>query len=82
MASYDEKNVNDMLGKAGGKLGMDKNQLKSALENGDIGKITQNMRPQDAQKLQKLLQNPQLASQIMNSPQVQALLKKLMGGEG
>ena len=39
------------------------------------------LKPEDAEKVRNIMNNPEMTKKILNSPQAQALMKKLMGGK-
>lgn len=71
--------LNDLLKMAGQKLGKDPQQLKQQLQNGKVENAINNLKPADAAKLRQILQNPQLAEQLLSTPQARQLFKKLTG---
>ena len=41
--------------------------------------ILKSLKPEDAEKVRNIMNNPEMTKKILNSPQAQALMKKLMG---
>ena len=78
MVYKNNDNINDFLKQAGAKIGADPAQLKQAVDNGKLDDLVKKMNPRDAQKLQQVLANPQLARQMLNSPQAQMLIRQFM----
>lgn len=78
MNSQDNNNLNDLLKQASEKTGMDMNNLKNNASNGNIANLVSKMNPKDAARFQEILNNPELAQQMLNSPQAQMLMKKFM----
>ncbi len=72
--------LNMLLNMAGKKLGVNPNSLKSSLESGDLKGVMNGMNPEAAQKFNNIVSNPKELEKIMNSPQAQELIKKLMEG--
>ena len=54
-------------------------QLRSALESGQLQEATRNMRPEDSKKLQSVLGSRAQMEKLMKSPQAKALYEKLTG---
>ena len=53
--------------------------LQQQLAAGKYDSVLNGLNPNDSQKLQTLLNNPKLAQQVINTPQAQQMLKKLLG---
>lgn len=75
-----QKELNAMLDALYKKMGTTPQDLKQSAQNGQLDRIIRSLNPNDSQKLQEVLQNPEAANQLLNSPQAQQLIKKLMGG--
>lgn len=71
-----DNNIKNLIMQASAKAGVDQNTLKNNIDNGKLDDILSKMRPQDAQKFQQILSNPQMAQQMLSTPQAQALIKK------
>ena len=54
-------------------------QLKSSAQSGDLSKIIGNMNPNDASKIQKILNDKAATEKLLSSPQAQELLKRFSG---
>ena len=74
--NYDK--ILEMLSK---RMGTDPSNLKSAAQKGSIDSLLRSMKPEDAQKIQSLLQNKSELERIMKSEQAQAILKHLSEGK-
>ena len=70
--------INDMLDSMSGQLGGNSGKLKDAVNNGSFDKVLNNLKPADAQKLQSLLSNKEETERLLQTPQAQMLLKKLL----
>ena len=55
--------------------------LAGALQNGGLDRLMEQMSPENAQKLQSMMGNRERAQQILDSPQAQALIRKLLDGK-
>ncbi len=79
--NFDPKQVDQLLGTAGKKLGIPPQQLRAELESGKYDAVLKNMNQKDSAMLQKVLKNPQLLEKMLSSPQAKALYQKLSGGK-
>ncbi len=64
---------------ASGKLGISEEQLARTVQSGNIDNL--GLSPENNQKLEGLLGDRSNAEALLKSPQVQALLSQLLGGE-
>ena len=60
------------------KLGKSPEQIKRQAESGKLDQLTKNLSPDQTQKLSQLLKDPKAMEQLMQSQQVQQLLRRLM----
>lgn len=74
--NYDK--ILEMLSK---RMGTDPSNLKSAAQKGSVDSLIRSMKPEDAQKIQNILQNKSELERIMKSEQAQAILKHLSEGK-
>ena len=70
-------NLNDLL-KNNGKI--DKKAVENAVKTGNTDRLVNSLSAEDKQKFLKLMSDKQAMSDILKSPQAQALLK-LFGGK-
>lgn len=61
------------------QLHCDPAQLRQQLQSGSLGGIASKMDGDSARQLQELLKNPRQLQQVMNSPQMKELLRKIQG---
>lgn len=71
--------LNNLLNGLSERLNTTPEQLKANLEKGNLDSVVSKMSSGQAKRLQKILDNPQQSEKILNSPQAQAIIKKLMG---
>ena len=71
--------INNLLNGLSERLNTTPEQLKANLEKGNLDSVVSKMISGQAKRLQKILDNPQQSEKILNSPQAQAIIKKLMG---
>lgn len=74
-----EKQIQDIINSLAQKLGQKPEALQDNVQNGDVGKILGRMDSKQAQKVQNILNDREQTEKILNTPQAQALIKKLMG---
>lgn len=76
MNTPDPKNMNDLIQKASQQLGTSSGELKRQIDNGKLDEIMKKLPPQQAQNFQNILNNPELAKKLMDTPQAKMLMKK------
>ena len=74
-------NYDNMLEMLSKRMGTDPSNLKAAAQKGSVDSLMRSMKPEDAQKIQNILQNKSELERIMKSEQAQAILKKLSEGK-
>lgn len=73
----DKAKTAELLRIASEKLGVPQETLKQEIQSGKFDKALAAMKPQDAANFRKILGNPKLLGQMMNSQQAKALYEKL-----
>lgn len=71
--------INNLLNGLSERLNTTPEQLRANLEKGNLDSVVSKMSSGQAKRLQKILDNPEQSEKILNSPQAQAIIKKLMG---
>ena len=71
--------INNLLNGLSERLNTTPQQLRANLEKGNLDSVVSKMSSGQAKRLQKILDNPEQSEKILNSPQAQAIIKKLMG---
>lgn len=79
LQNINPKALESLMNMASKKLGVPPQELQKNLENGTFDKALSSMNPQDAQKLQAALSNPQLAQILLSTPQAKEIFQKLTG---
>lgn len=74
-----QQQLNEILKSLSQKLNTTPENLKSAVEQGNLQDITKTMDSSQAEKLNKVLSDPNMTQKLMSTPQAQELMKKLMG---
>lgn len=74
-----DKQMNLLMNLAKKKSGLNLDKLQQSAENGDIGNfLDKNMDPKSASKLKEVLTNKESAKNILNTPEAQALIRKML----
>ncbi len=74
-------NMKNMVGALSNKLGVDESAITDAMSSGSTEKLLSALSPQDAMKLKSLLSDKAATKKLMQSEQVQKLIKKLSEGK-
>ena len=77
MANSEQMNM--LMNQLSHKLGAQSGEVENAVKNGDLNKVLDKLPQGQKSQVESILNDPQKAQQVLNNPQVQALLKKLMG---
>ncbi len=77
--NIDRNKLEQLLGTVSGKIGISPEQLKKELDEGRFDSALSAMNKSDADKFQKIVNNPKLLEKMMSTPQAMALYKKLSG---
>jgi hypothetical protein len=71
--------INNLLNGLSQRLDTTPEVLKENIEKGNLNNILNKMNSHQAKRIQKILDNKEQSEKILNSPQAQAIIKKLMG---
>lgn len=71
------KNSNPLLQKAAKEMGISPQQLEQAVAQNHPEEILEQLTPEQAQSVRRVLQDQQTAQKILQTPEAQALLRKL-----
>ncbi len=74
-------NQENLINSAAKHLGTSPDAIKSAVQSGSVENLLGNMKPEEAEKLKRFMSDRAATEKLMNSPQVQELMKKLMGNK-
>lgn len=74
-----DKQIQDLINSLSQRLGENPENLKANAQQGDISKIINKMDSNQAKKLQNILNDKEATERLLQTPQAQALIKKLMG---
>ena len=78
MTFKNNDSINQLINEAGKKTGVDPQNLKKTIDSGKLDDLLQKMNPRDAEKFRQIVQNPQLAQQMLNTPQAKMLIKQFI----
>lgn len=78
MAFQNNNQYDDLIKQASGKIGANPDDMKKTIDSGKLDEILKKMNPKDAAAFQKIVNDPQLAQQMLNTPQAQLLLKRFL----
>lgn len=70
-------NINKLLSSLSKQLGVSENQIKNAAKSGDVDEMLKNADTEQSEKIKSILNDPEKAKELLNSPQAQALIKLL-----
>ena len=73
------RNLENLLNSVSEKLGKSPEELKKATQSGNIENLLGGLNQNDAQKIQKVLSDKNIANKLLASQQAQSLIKKLLG---
>lgn len=73
-----EKELQQLLNTAAQRLGTSPQALRQGAQNGDLSKLLGNVNPNDAKKLEQVLNDPKAAEKLLSTPQAQELMKKFL----
>jgi len=74
-----DKQIQDIINSLAGKLGENPETIKKNAQSGEIGSLLNKMDDKQASKIQSILNDKEKTEKLLNTPQAQAILKKLMG---
>ncbi len=75
------ENLQDLINTASHGLGTAPEDLKKASQQGNVQNLLNQLDGEQAKKVQQILNDKEASQKLLNTPQAQALLKKLMGGK-
>lgn len=75
-----ENNLEKLISNLSKQLGISENQIKNAAQKGNVNDMLENADSNQKNKINSILNDPEKAKEILNSPQAQALMK-LLGGD-
>lgn len=75
-----KKMMDSLFNQAGKQAGVSAERVKQSVNSGDFSTLLRAMKPEDAKRFHQAINNPDLAKQILSSPQAQALLRRFSQG--
>ena len=77
---FSKMQTDAMLKMASHKLGKSPDEVKTALEKGDVSALTGTLNQSDRQKVNAVLSDPEAINKILSDPKVKELLKSFESG--
>ncbi len=74
-----EQEIQSLLNSLSRKLGKNPETLRQNAQNGNIDGLIDNMDKKQAEKIRSILNDEKKTKQLLNNPEVKALMKKLTG---
>lgn len=74
-----DKQIENILNSLAQKLGENPKEIKKNAQKGEVGSLLNKMDGKQASKVQEILNDKEKTERLLNTPQAQALIKKLMG---
>lgn len=78
MAYKNNDSINHLIHEAGKRTGVDPQSLKKTIDSGKLDDLLSKMNPKDAEKFRQIIGNPQLAQQMLSTPQAKMLIKQFI----
>jgi len=76
-----KEKMEQLIKMASQKTGTDESAVRAVAQSGDLDRMLKNLKPQQAAKLQEVLQNKDMAEKMLSSPQAKMLLSKFIKGK-
>lgn len=77
--NFSQKQMDLLLQMAGQKIGASPDKLREQMQSGQVDSLISALPPDKQAQINSVMQNPGAIEQLMKNPQVQQLLKNLMG---
>lgn len=71
----------ELLSEAQKKIGMSPEEIKKAVQSGNVSGILKNLGKNESQKIKEALSNREAAMKLLSTPKAQAIIKKFFGGK-
>lgn len=71
--------LDSLMNEASKQSGAQIDQIKKAIETGNIKDMLNGLNPNDAKKVEKALSDKKTAEKLLSSPEAQKIINKLMG---
>lgn len=76
-----QQQVDQLIRQLSQKLGADERTLRNSAQRGDVSQALSGLKPDDAQKVQRILNDKNAQEKLLSSPQAKELLQKLFEGK-
>jgi hypothetical protein len=74
--NYNSGNLGSLIGKASEKIGTSPETLKQQIDAGRVDDIIRKLPPKQAENFKNILNNPEMAKKLMETPQAKMLMKQ------
>lgn len=74
-----KENLNNLINQASKSLNTDAETVEQAAKSGDYSQILKNMNPNDAKKIQSILNDKSATEKILASDQAKEIINKIFG---
>lgn len=71
--------LDSLMNEASKQSGAQIDQIKKAIETGNVKDMLNGLNPNDAKKVERALADKKTAEKLLSSPEAQKLINKLMG---
>lgn len=78
-SAFSPEQIEKLVNYASARLGASPEQLKAAFAKGGLGGVVSSLSAEEVDKAETLIQDKEKAAQLLNDPQVQQLLARLLG---
>lgn len=68
--------LNELINQASKKIGTSPDNLKKQVDNGKLEEIIKKLPPKQAENFKNILNNPEMAQKLMQTPQAKMIMKK------
>ncbi|MBE6905755.1 hypothetical protein [Marasmitruncus massiliensis] len=79
--NFSQNQLDALIRLAGRKMGTDPQKLKQQMESGQMDSVLKNLNANQQAQFKNLVNNPAAVQQLIENPNMQTLLKNLMGGK-
>ena len=78
--NFSQNQMDALLQMAGRKMGSSPDQLRQQMQTGQVDALLSGLPEEKQAQVQQLLHNPEAIEKFIQNPQVQQLIRGLMGG--
>lgn len=74
--NYNSQNLGELIGRASEKIGTSPQNLKQQIDSGKVDDIIRKLPPKQAENFKNILNNPEMAKKLMETPQAKMIMKQ------